>query len=133
MTEYMQQSLDEANVTDIDPAPHLRLMSIKSRHKILREKDVQLQRARQQLITAEFKAKQMKPRAELSMLETKKYVRFGGDLKHQALSLSHKSGILNQVIDTLKRDVTGLVGELRNYEMSRRPRINVKGALRECR
>ena len=56
----MQQYLDEANVTDIDPAPHLRLMSIKSRHKILREEDVQLQRARQQMITAEIKAKQNK-------------------------------------------------------------------------
>lgn len=133
MTEYMEQYFDEANVTGIDPAPHLRLLDIKSRHNSLQEKHVQLQQARQQLITAEIKAKQMKPRAELSMLETKKYLRFGGDLKHQALSQSHKSSTFNQVVQTLKRDVTGLVTELRNYEISGRPQINVKRALKECR
>ena len=38
----MHDYLNDANVTDIDPAPHLRLVDGKRQHKILRENHIDL-------------------------------------------------------------------------------------------
>lgn len=132
MTEYMQGYLDEANVTDIDPAPHLRLIDGKMRHKILSENHSRLKQSQKQMIYMEAKVRQMKPRAELTMLETRKYLRSGGNLRQQASDQFTQSGIFNQKVDFLERDITNLVNELRNYEISGTSRIDIQRALNEC-
>ena len=133
MTEGMQQYLEQANVTDIDPAPHLRLMGYEKHNTQLTKKHNQLRRSTKHMRNMEIEIKQAKPRAELLMLETKKFLRFSSDLQMQVTGQNQKSRSFHDNVSRLQREVDSLVGELRSYATAGTPRINVKLALRECR
>ena len=80
----------------------------------------------------EGKVRQMKPRAELTILETKKYLRSGINMKHQALDQFTRLRTLNEKVEVLEKHITHLVNVLRNYEISGTSRVDIQRALKEC-
>ena len=132
MTENMHRFLNDANVTDIDPAPHLRLINGKIRHKDSSNRLAGLKLDRKQVTEMEETFRQLKPRAELTTLETKKYVRSSENLKKEGTNQFNRSGILNQKADVLEREITRLVNELRNYDISGVSHMDIQRALKEC-
>ena len=131
--ESMYGYLHDANVTDIDPAPHLRLVNGKRRHKILRENHIDLKLDMKKIAEMESKFRQLKPRAELTMLETTKYLRTGEDMNNQATGKLNSSDNFIHKIDVLRKNIRRLVHDLRGFEVSGRlSRFDIQRALVEC-
>ena len=124
--------MKDANVSDIDPAPHLRIIDGKKRHRILREGLDELKLSKRQITGMEETFEQLKPRAELTTLETKKYQRSGENIKEHASEQLTKSRLLDRKVIILEQDITRLVNELRNYDISGVSRIDIQRALNEC-
>ena len=102
----MHGYLNDANVTDIDPAPHLRLVDGKRRHKILRENHIDLILDMKKFAEMESKFRQLKPRAELTMLETTKYLRTGEDMNSQATGKLNSSDNFTHKVDALRKNIS---------------------------
>ena len=132
MAENMQTFLKDANVSDIDPAPHLRVIDNKMRHKSLSENLNDLKLSKNHITGIEQKFTQLKPRAELTMLETKKYLRSGETLKQQSSGQLSASTMIRQKSAVLEQGISDLVNELRNYDIGGVSPVDIQRALVEC-
>ena len=113
----MQRYLLDANVSDIDPAPHLRLIDGKAQHSMLSKRFDEIKDSKKNIFIMEQTFRQLKPRIELTDLETTKFVKSGESLKEKASQqLSFSQGLSNKV-NGLERDITRIINELRNFDV----------------
>jgi hypothetical protein len=96
-----------ANVSDIDPAPMLRLMRYQKRKATLIQTLIQVKNSKDTLASITNLVDAIKPHAELTMLESKKYSKAAVNQTTQASSLTSGLHSLKSDATYLEREITG--------------------------
>ena len=124
---------NNANVSDIDPAPMLRVVKYQRQ---MPELETAVEEA--QVIEARTEAdfglvNAMKPHAELTLLEVKKYDKAADKQLHDAQDLLGAGRDIHNEAKNLEQDISKVISYLRSYGLSPDPQVEVRQALSEAR
>ena len=122
---------DDADVSDIDPAPMLRLIDHQKRHKTATSRIVDTLKMENDLFNVESLNNQLKPQAELAVLEAKKYLKSARDADEDARQQFFGSRRTNDQVKVLQQDLKHMIDFLESYAISEESGINIKKALKE--
>ena len=106
---------DNADVDDIDPAPMLRLKRYRSQSLTFNQTCIIAKETRKELQTARGKLLTLRPHAELTMLEVKKYEKASNQQDQQARDLQRDANRVKLDIDALYQTIEGTHFKTINY------------------
>ena len=89
------QDFDDADVSDLDPAPMLRLIRLQQNHSRLSLETKKTKKCQASLQRLSAVGGQLKPQAELADLEAKKYLKSAEDIKTKSIDQFKKSKTTN--------------------------------------
>ncbi len=124
---------NDSDVSDIDPEPMLRVGKLQNRKAEYDERIERVRNTKETLSSIGSLLDSLKPRAELGMLETKRYSKAADEQDRLSSGMLTDSTGFFEDVSGMESEIASIIDHLKTYGMGAFPQVSINRALQEAR